>query len=184
MSSLTTNWRSPIWLAVLFFAVAAGFSPAPADLPAEAEPAPSIGDIVPPSEAPGQPTPEAEPAPAQEASSSPTVLPADVPRNPFWPVGYVPPTARPATPAPAKKPEPVKVVAPPKWDEAVQRLNIRGVMAIGEGRYMAMVNDQIVHEGDIVAVTHAGKRYRWRVHAITKGGVRFEPLDVADAYAK
>ncbi|MBN1269934.1 MAG: hypothetical protein JXB04_10115 [Kiritimatiellae bacterium] len=127
----------------------------------------------------GEPAESGEPEqPEQPAWSSIEDL-----RNPFWPVGFTPPREGERIVLPDVVEPDKNQPEPPKWDEATKQLGIKGVMAMAADKYMAVVNNQIVREGDIVMVIHKGKRYRWKVHAITKGGVRFEPLDVVEAGA-
>jgi len=96
-------------------------------------------------------------------------------RDPFWPVGYTPGQHEPTnTISEAPKPPPV---APPRWKEATRTLTIKGVLRVSEGKYVAMINDQIVGEGDTVEAVFAGRRYRWRVKGVSRDGVRFQPVE-------
>lgn len=103
-------------------------------------------------------------------------------RDPFWPVGYTPPQKKPPQPAPADQPTPqpqtesVPADRPPKWDEAMRMISIKGIMSVGEGKYMAVVNDQVVNENDTVSVTFEGRRYSWKIVRIAADGVKFQKL--------
>jgi hypothetical protein len=103
-------------------------------------------------------------------------------RDPFWPVGYTPPrkdAPKPTTavrPMPQTQPEPTPVERPPKWDEALRTVSVKGIMSVGEGKYMAVVNDQVVGENDTVAVAFEGRRYTWRITRITADGVKFQKV--------
>lgn len=106
-------------------------------------------------------------------------------RDPFWPVGYTPPRKEPpqtapvTVSAPAQPAEPVVVERPPRWDDALRTVSIKGIMSVGAGKYMAVVNDLVVNEGDTVSVTFEGRRYTWKIARITADGVKFQKLTVS-----
>lgn len=107
-------------------------------------------------------------------------------RDPFWPVGYTPPRKEPSKVAPtpdssepAQPAEPVVVERPPRWDDALRTVSIKGIMSVGAGKYMAVVNDQVVNEEDTVSVTFEGRRYTWKIARITADGVKFQKLTVS-----
>jgi len=96
-------------------------------------------------------------------------------RDPFWPVGYSPGQEEPANlPAPQveKRPE-----APPRWKEATRSLRIKGVLRVSAGKYVAMINDRIVGEGDLIEAFFSGRKYRWRIKSVSREGVGFQPLE-------
>jgi hypothetical protein len=112
-------------------------------------------------------------------------------RDPFWPVGYVPKVVKKAPVGPkSPKGTPVSVVevveSPrvPHWEEAMRKLDIRGVSLIGrdkesgKSKYLAMVTGRLVEEGDVVNVAYSGRIYRWKVTSIGSAGVAFQKLDV------
>lgn len=112
-------------------------------------------------------------------------------RDPFWPVGYVPKVVKkaPVGPkAPGGTPgSGVSVVEPPhvpQWEEAMRKLDIRGISLIGrdkesgKSKYLAMVTGRLVEEGDVVNVAYEGRIYRWKVTGIGPAGVAFQKLDV------
>ncbi|NCC51422.1 MAG: hypothetical protein EOM20_09435 [Spartobacteria bacterium] len=98
-------------------------------------------------------------------------------RNPFWPIGY--------TPNPTEAPHPDMPDMPvrqpdkePQWDEAMKKLDIRGIMKLGT-EHVATINGQIAKKGDIIALVYDGNRYRWRVRAIRGDGkISLKPVDV------
>lgn len=109
-------------------------------------------------------------------------------RDPFWPVGYEPPKkAKPAETVSSKQEEPapqvvseVEVVPEkplrPQWDEALRQVSVKGIMGIGGGKYVAVVNDQVVHENDLVTVSYQGLKYVWKVSRISSDGVKFQKV--------
>ena len=97
-------------------------------------------------------------------------------RDPFWPVGFEPPK-------PKKPTDPVveQVVAPvveeaPRWEDAMKELSVKGIMNVGGGRFMAVVNEQVVGENDIVSVSFGTRRYTWRINSISAQGVKFQKM--------
>jgi len=112
-------------------------------------------------------------------------------RDPFWPVGYVPKVVKKAPVGP-KTPggtpgSGVSVAEPPhvpQWEEAMRKLDIRGISLIGrdkesgKSKYLAMVTGRLVEEGDVVNVAYEGRIYRWKVTGIGPAGVAFQKLDV------
>lgn len=174
--------------AALWCAMAAADVPAGQELPAAAAtPAPGAGEpavpapadaAVPgaaPASAPAETPPKVEPPAPQPAVAAEEELP---PRDPFWPVGWYPnrPGQEEPTNEVAAVEEPVVKEEPPKWDDAVKKLQIKGVMKTPTG-YVAMIGGQIVKESETVSVLYEAKLYRWKVRSITSRGVRFEPLD-------
>ena len=149
----------------------------------------SPSGAAPKSGAASDPTPaKAKQEGAAETAAEPSTptLPADL-RDPFWPVGYAPKTATPAAPS-TKTPDPsIAKEAPPakaavaQWDKAIKKVNIRGIMRHGSGTFVAMINNQVAAENDVVSVVFDHQRYRWRVAAINHKNVRLVPLDVVDS---
>lgn len=102
-------------------------------------------------------------------------------RDPFWPVGYQPPKPRKKEdPKPvqtqATDPAP-RVDTTPRWDEALKTVSIKGIMSVGGGRYMAVINDQVVSENDTVSASYMGRSYSWKVTSINAQGVKFQKMD-------
>jgi hypothetical protein len=117
-------------------------------------------------------------------------VPIGVKRDPFWPVGYVPKVAAPDEPV-AKgggvaKPSDLATapVAEPDWVGARRKLDVRGVSLIGRDketgkpRYFAVVAGKLVEPGNVVAVTHEDRVYRWKVVDIRPEGVSLSKLEV------
>jgi len=101
-------------------------------------------------------------------------------RDPFWPYGFVPKKVpKPEDDAPADttpdQPKP-PVTRKPKWNEAVKSLSVKGIMNIGGGKYMAVINGQVCGEGDTVSAVYQNLRYNWTVHTISEDGVKFQKV--------
>lgn len=138
--------------------------------------------------APGEAPPPSEAGPAAAGQEQPAGVPPGH-RDPFWPVGYVPrPVVKPVagTPEarlPASVARPPVAERPPNWTEATRRVDIRGTSRIGREKstgaelYQAVVNGRVVEPGDTISVSFEGRTYRWRVQAITSGGVSLTRLD-------
>ena len=136
---------------------------------------------------PGQPAP----APAEPVPGADSTVSGSRTRDPFWPVGYAPKVIRKATVgktglpsgpvAVAVLPEPARI---PQWDEAMRKLDIRGISLIGRDKasgkpkYLAMVAGKLVEEGNVVSVNHDDFVYRWKVVGISTAGVSLNKLDV------
>lgn len=148
--------------------------------PSDASPKPSAASDSTPAET------EQDGAAETAAEPSAPALPPDL-RDPFWPVGYTPKSATPAepsakTPAPSiAKEEPQARAGDAQWDKAIKKVNIRGIMRHGSGTFVAMINNQVTAENDVVSVVFDHQRYRWRVVAINHKNVRLVPLDVVDS---
>ncbi len=79
---------------------------------------------------------------------------------------------------PKKTPAKGSDAADAQWKEARQALKVGGVMLNDDGGYVAIVDGEIVEVGDPVKLKHGKLIYRWKVTAISKHSVDFEPLDV------
>lgn len=113
-----------------------------------------------------------------------------VPRDPFWPVGFVPPpektpvrgTSAPGTTV-TRVPE-TEAARQPEWDQARRRLNLRGLSSTGRDRisgkprFVAIMAGRIAEEGDTVSSAFEGQIYRWKVVAIGSNGVSLVKVDV------
>jgi hypothetical protein len=136
--------------------------------------------------APGQPVAD-QVAPEQ---SGDTNSPVSRMRDPFWPVGYTPKVASKPTVNKAGQTVSIAVVTPPEpvhvpqWDEAMRKIDIRGISLIGrdkdsgQPKYLAMVAGKLVEEGNVVSVTYNEFVYRWKVVGIGTAGVSFQKMDV------
>lgn len=102
-------------------------------------------------------------------------------RDPFWPVGYTPPkkdTGKKKTEV-TEQPAALPVVErPPRWDDALRTVSVKGIMSVGGGKYMAVVNDNVVCENDVVTINFEGRTYTWKIASISADGVKFQKLDV------
>lgn len=102
-------------------------------------------------------------------------------RDPFWPVGYTPPkkdTGKKKAEISDQPAAPAVVERPPRWDDALRTVSVRGIMSVGEGKYMAVVNDNVVSENDVVTINFEGRTYTWKIASISADGVKFQKLDV------
>jgi hypothetical protein len=134
----------------------AGAPPGPANAPDVAPPAtPAAEPVMTPAD------PVTTPAPAAEGTESALFGTPE-------PTAAATKSAGPSSPA-----SPVD-----GWAEARKGLKIQGITKQGRV-FTALINQRLVRSGDVVAVTHAGKVYRWTVQEIALGDVRFEPLDVS-----
>lgn len=122
------------------------------------------------------------------------VATAEDARDPFWPVGYHRPVAvvAPVVPPPPVVIPPVAIKPPveePKPDPLVimqmaaalqakikTQLKVGAFMKSG-GRELALVNGQIVAEGDKLSVSVDGQSYRFKVKAISASSVNLEPVE-------
>ena len=125
------------------------------------------------------PLPSGASAAAEEAEdTSVTSAPPEL-RDPFWPVGYKPPPPKSKTVKKTDEPtKPVVVEIPPKWDEALKQVNVKGIMKKGAGGYMAVINNQICSEKDAISTVYDGRKYTWRIDSISAKGVSFSKLEV------
>jgi hypothetical protein len=96
----------------------------------------------------------------------------DMPRDPFWPVGYRP---KPKTPENSEDQFPESRV---QWPE----LALKGITRAGEGSYLAILEGiGVVEAGDVVSIQRDDLVYRWRINEIKERGVAHTRLDVRPA---
>lgn len=120
----------------------------------------------------------AEGAAAADAPSAPETLQ----RNPFWPVGFEP-GAAPAVPSALPFDAPRPRVGPLDWDAATRSLDIRGVTSLGAGRSAAIINGEVVSEGESLTLRRDGWIYAWRVERIRLDNVELTRLDARVEYS-
>jgi hypothetical protein len=190
------------FLSILLFLVLPCFSLSPS-----ASAQPSEGEVVSPPAEPrddGQGTAAGQEAPAVAPPQETAQPSPDIPsggtepatttlpdlskldpfkvRDPFWPVGYAPaapePVPTPGTSLPKPTAPPPKIEEPPKWDEALKALVVKGVMKAGPTSYVAIINGQVVGERDSVSAVFEGKMYHWKVKSISAKGASFVRLEV------
>ncbi|MGI6088012.1 MAG: hypothetical protein ACOYCD_08755 [Kiritimatiellia bacterium] len=110
---------------------------------------------------------------------APETTPPAEERDPFWPIGYTPPREMSGEAAPGQPG--TEVSSEVQVDNEVRaklREMLRAGGVIKKGRvYYASVNGQMVQVGDIIALPHAGRVYRFRIDAIEMHNVRIKPLD-------
>lgn len=102
-------------------------------------------------------------------------------RDPFWPINYKPP--RPAAPGALATDQDAAVEStqalPPDTEaraEAMAALKVGGVIRRGR-LFFAAVNGQMVQVGDVIAVPHEGRYFRFRIRSIDMRKVQIEPAD-------
>jgi hypothetical protein len=94
-------------------------------------------------------------------------------RDPFWPIGYSP--VVPGSPQTNKSlpKATARVEQPPKWDDALKSLEVRGIMKTSSGSYVAIVDGQVASEQEVISKSFLGKTYTWRITSISKAGIKF-----------
>lgn len=65
------------------------------------------------------------------------------------------------------------------WQEAGDKIAVKGTLIGKDGIRIAIVNNQIVREGEHIQVEHKKKIYRWRAKFIRDGGISWEPAGIS-----
>jgi hypothetical protein len=95
-------------------------------------------------------------------------------RDPFWVVGWQPPTFGLAIPTADNDQGGIR-----KWQNALRRIEISGLIRTADGSYLANVKGVgVVETGDLIWVDYDAMTYKWRVRAITKKGIVPERVSV------
>lgn len=131
--------------------------------------------LPPPAPMPKVTVPAAIP-PAPVHVSVPAPIPA---RPPLTPPPELPPDPLPVTLSASNKVSQEKTMqnsSAPEWVAARKALRMGGTMA-GSGGYVTMIDGKVYQQGEKVAHTFKGVRYRWRIQAISKDKVDLEPVD-------
>ena len=120
------------------------------------------------------PTPAVEAASPPVAAATPTTVVTDAPPASPTPA----PAAVVAVPLPPalSRAEGSGPADDPGWRDAKKKLKTGGVIKDKNGKWRAMVNSDLVEVGAIVSVRHEQAIYRWKVEAISKEEVTFNPL--------
>jgi len=63
------------------------------------------------------------------------------------------------------------------WQEAGKKLSVKGALIGRDGVRVAIVNNQMVKEGECVQVEHKKIIYRWRASVIRENKVSWEPVE-------
>lgn len=63
------------------------------------------------------------------------------------------------------------------WQEAENKLTLSGVLVGRDGVRVAVINDQMIKEGEFIQVGHGRMTYRWRARLITERGVSWERVE-------
>jgi hypothetical protein len=106
------------------------------------------------------------------------------PRDPFWPVSYSPVVEQPVVATNAVATNTVgpavssrfKDLPKEKQDAIRGKIQIGGVLKQG-AQYVALINKQMVGQGDKIAVQADGNTYFFVVRKLTEQDVSLEPLD-------
>lgn len=72
---------------------------------------------------------------------------------------------------------PKSIVTTADWEEAKDKLAIKGTLTGKDGIRVAIVNNQVVREGELIQVEHKKMVYRWRAKFIRDGGISWEPVE-------
>jgi len=89
------------------------------------------------------------------------------------------PKAPPAVASPAVPEEeaPKTLARVEDWQGAGKKINVKGTLLGKDGVRVAIVNNQMVREGEFVRVEHNNIIYRWRAGTIREKGVSWEPVE-------
>jgi hypothetical protein len=74
-------------------------------------------------------------------------------------------------------PQPTISTEKQDWIEAKKKIKSTGAVKGKNGKWMAIVDNDLIEEGGIVSANHDQMTYRWKVGAISKDGITFEQLD-------
>jgi hypothetical protein len=146
--------------------------PAPEDIPGQLQAviATQLTNAVVPITPPAAVSPAVQPQPAISASPEP-------------PVAAEPPTAIPVAPEPAVAVEPVPAAAEAPqtpaadWAGAERALAVSGIVS-KKDHGVAIVDGNLVEEGQVVTARHNGKTFRWTIRKILPDRLDLEPMDV------
>ncbi len=67
--------------------------------------------------------------------------------------------------------------APHDWQEAEKKIKLKGVMVGTDGVRVALVNNQLVREGEFIRIEHKKMIYRWRAGGIRENKISWEPVE-------
>jgi len=74
--------------------------------------------------------------------------------------------------------EAVAETAPSRdWQEAEKKIKLKGIMVGTDGVRVALVNNQLVREGESIRVEHKKMIYRWRAGVIRENKISWEPVE-------
>lgn len=136
---------------------------------------PTLGLAAPPPTEPAPPLSAVASGEPTGTSLEGTAATNPVPRDPFWPVGYVP---KPRVPETARVPPSAPPTAakrpPPEWPA----LKVTGIMQTARGPLAVVEGVGLVEEGSVVRRQIGGYVYRWRVDRITPERLVYTRLDV------
>jgi len=68
-----------------------------------------------------------------------------------------------------------------EWQEAQNKINVNGTLVEKDGVRVAIVNNRVVREGEVIEVVHRKMVYRWKATAIGERSVSWERLDGVSA---
>jgi hypothetical protein len=100
---------------------------------------------------------------------------ADRFRDPFWPVGWEPDVYGLAGRSGGRGEGGIR-----RWQDAMRRVEITGLIRTADGSYLANVRGiGVVEVGDLIWVDYDGMIYKWRVREISERGIVPERVGVS-----
>lgn len=117
------------------------------------------------------------PAGAEKPAAEPK---ADLPapeslRDPFWPVGYAP--AGTAGPRAEKKEGLLDLSRLSPEEQAIIKSHLRvGGILEQRGRRVAIINSDVVKEGDVMKLNVSGATYRFLIRSLQPQNIVLEPI--------
>ena len=114
----------------------------------------------------------------QDTDATPSDLAKSELRDPFWPVGYYPEsfmnTEEEEPEENIQDTEPEEKELPLFWDEAQRQIMITGNSDMGRSGQFAIINGQLLKEGDFVTIDYKDYIYQWELMSIDEGAVKLK----------
>ncbi|MFH0878762.1 MAG: hypothetical protein V2A34_03530 [Lentisphaerota bacterium] len=100
-------------------------------------------------------------------------------KDPFWPADYSPQSTQVVSHAVKTAATTNKIAvtlnAEQQKDAIMKRISVKGIMTHGTNLF-AIVNDQMVRQGEIMDVKVDGTVYRYMIKSLTKDNIVLEPV--------
>jgi len=101
------------------------------------------------------------------------------------PAEETPPEVKPTpTPTPTATPKPTPEPTPETdeeaWAEAEKKRVFKGVMSGKNGRKAMLVNNEILHVGEVITIEHDSKLYRWQLKELGAHHAQWDRIDIRD----